>query len=261
MRLPERVENWLFTIGYTTKAIVYFLMGGFAIATIAGVAYGTNGPQEVMVWLRTTYFGDTLLFLLGTGLGIYAFYKLYSALADSREEGLGANALGNRLGWAINGFVYATLSFTAYNLMFGGQTGEDPRKDIIGLVLSYDWGQVVILIVAIAVAIVGIFQTWIALNGKHMKFIEIGRFDSDKELMYSGFGKVGIAATSVIYLIMAYFLYRASRIENGNEFKGVGESLAVLERGDVSTWLLFAMGLGLVAYSLFMLVIARHGKA
>jgi len=261
MKLPDRVEYWLFAIGYSTKAIVYLLMSGFAIATVAGVAYGANGPQEVMEWLRYTYFGDILLFLFGTGLGIYAFYKIYSAFTDSRNEGTGANAIGNRFGWALNGCVYATLSFTAYNLMLDGHSGEDPRKDIIGLVLTYEWGQTAILLSAITVAIVGIFQTWIAFEGQHMKFIETCRFSSKRTRMYSNLGKVGIVATSVIYLIMAYFLYRASRIENGNEFKGVGESLAMLERSDISTWLLLIMGLGLLAYSLFMLIMARHGRA
>jgi len=262
MTLPDRVQYWLFAIGYTTKGVVYFLMGVFAIATVVGLAYETNGPHGVMEWLQNTYFGDGLLFLLGTGLGIYAFYKLYSAFFDSREEGTGANALGNRFGWALNGFVYATLSYTAYNLMWTGRMEDgDTRKDIIQIVLRYGWGETAVLLAAATVAIVGMFQGYIALAGKHMKFIETGRFHVAKEQLFINLGRLGIIATSIIYLIMAWFLWEAADMKNGEEFRGVGESLEVLEYGSTSSILLLIMGVGLLAYSMFMLVMARYGRA
>lgn len=258
--LSEENQRYLYRIGYATKGVVYFLMGCLALATVIGIAYAPGGPEEVMLWLYRNPFGNLILGLLGTGLAAYAGYKIYSGLLDNRKVGTDASGLANRLGWIINGVAYGSLAWSAYSLMLGVGLGEDPRKDIIGIVLNYEYGYVPITLVAAILAGVGIFQIYLALKGTHMELLENGRFGHYTGEFYNNLGRFGIITISLVYLIMGYFLYRAAWTIDPEKFKGVGDSLTYLKTFDMRTALIAVLGLGLLAYSAFMLVMVRYGK-
>lgn len=260
MPLSDVSQRRLYQLGYATKGLVYFLMGCFALATVIGVAYAPGGPEQVMKWLYSNPLGTVLTGLLGTGLAAYAGYKVYSGLMDNREVGTDANGLANRLGWIINGIAYGSLAWSAYSLMLGIGLGDDPRKDIIGLVLGWEYGYLVITLVGAIIAGVGVFQIYLALRGTHMKLLENGRFGHLAGTFYNSLGRIGIITISLVYLIMGYFLYRAAWTVDKEKFKGVAESLTYLKTFDLSVILLLFLGLGLLAYSAFMWVMVRYGK-
>ena len=260
MPLSELNKKMLYRYGYGTKGVIYLLMGAFALATVIGTAYGPGGPEEVMIWLHRSFIGNLLLGIMGTGLIAYAIYKVYSGLMDTRHMGLNANGIANRLGWVINGVAYSGLAWTAFSLLFGIGLGEDPRKDIIGMVLGWEYGYLVITLVGAIIAGVGLFQMYLAVKGTHMDLLEGGRFGHYEGKFYRNLGRYGIITISMVYLIMGYFLYRAAWTIDKEKFKGVGDSLTYLETFDFRTALLALLGFGLLAYSAFMWVMVRYGK-
>jgi hypothetical protein len=260
MALPEQYERRLYRFGYATKGVVYFLMGCLALATVIGLAYSPGGPEKVMLWLSHNPLGNLLLGVLGTGLAAYASYKIYSGLLDNRDVGADASGLANRLGWIINGIAYGSLAWSAYGLMLGVGLGEDPRKDIIGIVLDYEYGYVPVTLIGAIIAGVGGFQIYLALRGNHMKLLENGGFGRYTGAFFNNLGRFGIITISLVYLIMGYFLYRAAWTIDPEKFKGVGDSLTYLKSFDVRTLLIGVLGLGLLAYSAFMWVMVRYGK-
>lgn len=253
-------QSRLYRFGYATKGVVYFLMGCFALATVAGVAYGPGGPEQVMLWLYRNPLGNVLTALLGTGLAAYAGYKLYSGLADNRHVGTDLNGLANRLGWVINGIAYGGLAWSAYSLALGVGLGDDPRKDVIAHVLSWRYGYVPVTVVAAVLALVGLFQVYLALRGTHMALLENGRFSQLTGRLYLNLGRVGIITISLVYVIMGYFLYRAAWTIDTSKFKGVAESLTYLQTFNTRVILLLILGLGLLAYSAFMWIMVRYGE-
>ncbi|TXF88757.1 DUF1206 domain-containing protein [Neolewinella aurantiaca] len=260
MSLSEANQQRLYRFGYGTKGVVYFLMGAFALATVIGVAYGPGGPEEIMLWLNKSHLGNFLLGILGTGLAAYSVYKVYSGLMDTRNEGINANGIANRLGWFINGIAYGGLSWTAFSLLFGVGLGDDPRKDAIGLVLMWEYGYLLITFVGAIIVGVGLFQMYLAVKGTHMDLLENGRFGHYEGAFYRNLGRFGIITISVVYLIMGYFLYRAAWTVDPEKFKGVGDSLTYLKTFGLRTVLLAVLGLGLLAYSAFMWAMVVYGR-
>lgn len=214
----------------------------------------------MMLWLNERLIGNLLLGLMGAGLTAYAVYKIYSGLMDTREMGLDLSGITNRLGWVINGVAYGGLAWTAFSLVLGIGLGDDPRKDLIGMVLAWDYGYLLITLVGAIIAGVGLFQMYLAVKGTHMGLLEGGRFGHYEDKFYLSLGRFGIITISVVYLIMGYFLYRAAWTIDADKFKGVGDSLTYLKTFDVRTVLLALLGLGLLAYSAFMWVMVRYGK-
>jgi hypothetical protein len=71
-------------------------------------------------------------------------------------------------------------------------------------------------------------------------------------------GRLGIAARGIVFGVVGTFLIRAALQYDPQEARGLGGALQTLARQPLGPWLLGAVALGLVAYGLFMLSVARY---
>ena len=263
MALSHDTQNKLFTTGYTAKGVVYCLIGIFAIAGVIGSAGpgSTNGPKAVISWIGTNPFGKVLLFLIGAGLLAYCSWRWYTAVKDKENEGSDKEGIAKRLGYAVSGTAYGVLSAHAFKLAFGGGGGSgDSKQDIIARILAESWGPWVVGIIGAIMAGVAFFQLYRALTDKHMEGIEglgLGHHERD---VFKKTGEVGLTARFVVYGIISYFLFRAALMDDPGQFKGVGESLGFIQDQTYGAVLLALVGLGLLAYGIFMFVRARYER-
>jgi hypothetical protein len=75
---------------------------------------------------------------------------------------------------------------------------------------------------------------------------------------YAG-GRFGLAARGVVIAIAGGFLVVAALWSDPQEATGLGGALQTLLRESFGPWLLGTVALGLVAYGLLMLAVARYG--
>ena len=263
MALSTTNENRLFVTGYTAKGIVYSLIGAFAIAGVIGGASGaTNGPKGVITWIGTNPLGQILLFLIGAGLLAYCSWRWYTAVQDKKNEGKDKEGLVKRIAYAISGTAYGVLSAHAFKLAFtgGGGGGGQSKQDIIAQVLSKSWGPYVIGAVAAIMAGVALYQLYRALKDKHMEGIEGQQLSDDQRQAFKVTGEVGLTARFVVYGVIAFSLFKAATMDDASKFRGIGESLSLIEDQSYGAALLAIVGLGLLAYGLFMFVRARYER-
>lgn len=71
-------------------------------------------------------------------------------------------------------------------------------------------------------------------------------------------GRLGIAARGIIFAVIGTFLVRAALAYDPQEARGLGGVLQTLAQQPLGPWLLGAVALGLVAYGLCMLSVARY---
>ena len=71
-------------------------------------------------------------------------------------------------------------------------------------------------------------------------------------------GRLGVAARGIVFGVVGAFLIRAALGYEPQEARGLGGALQTLARQPLGPWLLGAVALGLVAYGLFMLSVARY---
>ncbi|MBB4078856.1 uncharacterized membrane protein YidH (DUF202 family) [Lewinella aquimaris] len=263
MALSNSTENKLFITGYTAKGIVYSLIGIFAIAGVVGGAGGSGGgPKAVISWIGTNPFGQVLLFLIGVGLLAYCSWRWYTAVQDKKNEGKDKEGIVKRIAYAVSGTAYGILSAHAFKLAFTNSSGGggQSKQDIIARILSESWGPYVIGAIALIMAGVAIFQLYRAVTNKHMDGIEGQQLSHDERETFKKTGEVGLTARFVVYGIIAYSLFKAATMDDASKFKGIGESLSYIENQSYGAALLVIVGLGLLAYGLFMFIRARYER-
>lgn len=264
MALSYSTQNKMFKAGYTAKGVVYSLIGFFAFAGVFGMAGGgdtTTGPKAVIEWLGTNPFGHVLLFLIGVGLLAYCSWRWFTAVQDKKNEGDDEEGIAKRLGYAASGTAYGVLAAHAFKLAFqGGGGGGNNKQDIIARILSNSWGPWVVGILAAIIAGVAIYQLVRALKDKHMEGIEGQDLNGKERKIFRRTGEVGLTARFVVYGIISYFLFRAALMDDPGQFRGISGSLEYLQNQSYGGILLAAVGLGLLAYGVFMFVRARYER-
>ncbi|PHI19860.1 hypothetical protein CEQ90_10730 [Lewinellaceae bacterium SD302] len=258
MGLSKSTQHKLFKAGHYIKGVIYLLIGGFALATVVGAARGTGGPKAVIDWIGNNPFGQLLLVLLALGLFSYCAWRWYKAVADTENEGHDKEGTVKRVAWAVSGTAYGFLGIYAVNLIVSGGGSKGGKKDVIAQLLEESWGVYAVGLIGLIMAGVGIYQFYRGVSEKYMEDINSGSWSDDKQDVYRTSGKVGHVARSVVYGIIAYFLFRAAMMEDASQFKGIGESLSYLRDGSFGTALLALVGMGLFAYGFFMFIKARY---
>src|ERR671913_608202 len=258
----QRARPWmerLARLGYATEGAMYTLIGLLA----AGVAFGTGdhatGQRGALEVIAGSPFGGVLVGLIALGFLGYALWRGVQALADPDEEGTDLKALGKRLGYGVSALVYAGLAFSAVGLILGSASqGNGTPDDWTARLLSWPLGQVLVVCVGIAVACVGLRELYQAYKARFLKYLRLDEMGEKVRKWTERWGRLGVAARGIVFCVVGPFLVRAALEHDPQEARGLGGALQTLARQPLGPWLLGAVALGLVAYGLFMLSVARY---
>jgi len=259
MKPSETALQRLFTAGHVAKGLIYLLIGAFALATVIGAARSSNGPKAVIDWISDNSFGQLLLGLVGAGLAAYALWRFYLAAFDPAGASNDKKGKVKRGGWLVSGLAYAGLALYAFQQLISGGGSKETKEDFIAVLLRQSWGHIAVVLIGAVVIGTGCYQLYRGITNKHMEEIDELGIDKDKREAFRYTGRIGLSARFVVYCIMGYFLLRTGLKSNSGEFRNLGETLSYLENGTISSALLAVVGVGLVAYGLFMFVKARYG--
>jgi hypothetical protein len=197
--------------------------------------------------------------LIALGFLGYALWRGVQAIADPDGEGTDLKALGKRIGYGVSALVYAALAFSAAGLILGSasQRGGTP-DDWTALLLSWPLGRVLVTGVGIAAIGLGLRELYQAYKARFLKYLKLNQMGEKVRKWTERWGRLGIAARGIVFGVVGTFLIRAALEYDPQEARGLGGALQTLARQPLGPWLLGAVALGLVAYGLFMLSVARY---
>src|ERR671910_1591769 len=154
----QRARPWmerLARLGYATEGAVYALIGLLATGAAFGTGGRATGQHGAFAVLAGSLFGSVLLGLIAVGFLGYALWRSVQAIADPDKEGADVQALGKRVGYGVSAFVYAGLAVSAAGLVLGTASyGGGSPDDWTALLLSWPFGQ--LLVVGVGAAVVGV---------------------------------------------------------------------------------------------------------
>ncbi len=259
----QRAASWieaLGRLGFVAKGIVYLLVGVLAAEAAVGAGGGTTGSKGAMRHVLRLPFGGMLLLVVAVGLGGYALWRLVQALLDSENEGAQPRGIAIRIGYLVIGLVHAALAWSAVELARGQRTAGDEtssRRHTAQL-LSLPFGPWLVTLLGAVVVCVGLFQFYQAVTA---------RFREKLVPMVPGsgawtvrLGRIGYAARGVVFCIIGGFLVSAGIQADPHRTHGVPGALRALAGEPAGPWLFGAVAVGLVAYGVFMLLLARYRR-
>ena len=71
-------------------------------------------------------------------------------------------------------------------------------------------------------------------------------------------GKIGYVARGVVWMLISFLFFRASLRENSNAAGGTSKAFSFVEGLDYGSYLLAAIGLGLICYGIFNFIRAKY---
>jgi len=155
---------------------------------------------------------------------------------------------------------YSVLAFTTGQLVVTSGEGSSP-KDWTAWLLSMPFGWVVVLGVGIGVVGYGLHELYNAYQANFEEHLKLDQMNKRVEswMIVQG-GCFGLATRGVVIGIAGVFLSVAALRFDSSEATGLGGPLQELLRQPFGSWLLGVVALGLIAYGLLMLAVARYGQ-
>lgn len=252
------VDN-LFKMGYLAKAAIYFIMGGLAVATVAGLSSAT-GAKGVIQFIEEQTFSKIILGVLGVGLAAYCLWRWYKGIANPGEED-GAKGVVKRLAYVVSGSFYGSLAYYTFRIIIGNDSGSGNKKEtILSNILDLPAGVWIVGALGVIMLGTGIYQLYKGIQEKYMEEIATANLSTEKREYVETLGKLGHIVRAVVFGIIAYFLFQAALQSDASKFRSTEGALEFLQNSSFGTILILIAGLGMICYSIFALAKARYGK-
>lgn len=259
---PSTWVERLARFGYAAKGVVYGIVGLLAAQAAFGAGGKTTDTEGALQTVLTQPFGKFLLAAIALGLLGYALWRFVEAIKDPEHKGTNAKGIFQRLGYAINGFIYAGLAFSAVQLILGtgGGGGGNATQDGTAALLSQPFGQWLVGTVGAFIIGMGFYQFYRAFTAKFRQEMDLHQLSETEKKWVLGISGFGTAARGVVFCAIGFFLIQAARNNNPNEARGLGEALQALSQQPFGKWILGIVALGLIAYSIYMVLQARYRR-
>lgn len=233
--------------GFAARGIMYLLIGYLALRSGrtedgAGAMQFLDGDAGKMV------LGAMAIGFLGYGL-----WRLSAAAVDSEGHGHDAKGIAIRGGGVASGLVHFFLAFVAVKLATGnGGGGGGGTQQGAATALGLPGGQIVLALVAAALAAVGVYQLVKAAKASFTRTLDP---EAAHRPWVVWLGRAGYAARGIVFLIMGWFFFAAAREEQASEAGGIAEVLDSLPSA-----VQLAVAAGLLLFGAFSLVEARYRR-
>lgn len=256
-RAGEKFE-WLGRAGWVAKGVVYSLIGVLFVSIAIGGSSGQANQAGAIESIAGTPAGGLLLVALGTGLFLYATWRVFTVVLPGDWTG---RALLDRIGYAISAGVYFSLLFTIAGFLRNRGSGSGQKEDrmienLVKDVLAVTAGRTMVVAAGLAVIAVGVA---FAHKGWTRSFRDqISGDDGIEGTLIDRLGTIGWIARGASMGIVGFFLIRAAWLFNPDEAAGLDDSIRQLADNPVGAVLAVLVGLGFIAFGLFAVVSARH---
>lgn len=259
--LDTAVRPWVARVvrlGYLAKGVIYSLIGVLALRLALGWSGGRlTDPSGVLRTLLSQPFGPIMLAVIGFGIVGYSAYYIVEAAAGWRHHG------GGRRGWTDRGLtmikaaVYGAIGVQALLVVFFDRLPTDHTEQGAGTVMRLPLGPWLLIAIGIGVVLYGISQFRMAWRGGVDEDIDVARVRREASWILP-LGRFGIAARSVILVLMGATFARSGWRERASDADGYREALRTI--ASFEPWLLTAIGAGLLAFGLYQLCHARYAR-
>ncbi len=250
-------------IGWIGKGVVYLLLGIlFVRISVFDAPEATENEANQAGVLETIVdnpFGEWLLAALVGGLLLYALWRLFTVVLPGDWTG---RALLDRGGYLISTIVYSSLCLTAFDLLTSDQpedAGEREDRlveDLVKDVMSTSFGRVLVMVAGLAFVAVGVV---FAKKGIDRSFrSELKRLDGIDGTAIEHLGRIGWIARGLSMGLIGVFLARAAWLHDSENAAGLDDSIRQLTGSIWGVALAAVVGVGFIAYAVFVLLSARH---
>ena len=249
----ERVAR----LGFSAKGIVYIVIGILATQAALGRGGSTTNSRGALRTIADAPWGKTLLSIVAVGLLAYAIWRFVEAWADPKGKGNDGKGLLARAAYVIIGMFYAALALSALRIVQGGgEQNDNAEEGWTARLMDQPFGRWLVGLVGIVVIVFCLYRIYRAATGDLSEKLRAGELSGEEAVLAKRLGSFGLAARSLVYGLMGIFLVQAAMRHDAAQAGGLDEALQTLANQSYGAILLGVVAIGLVAYGVYMLLIA-----
>jgi hypothetical protein len=247
-------------VGYAAKGAVYMIVGW--LATLAALRHGgkTTDSRGALLEILLQPSGPILLFAVSVGLFGYVAWRLVQAITDAEGKGRDAKGIITRIGYSVSGFIYGGLAVTALQLALGLATSNkgNSSRDWTARLMLLPQGHWLVVLIGTGVIGFGCYQIYAGYKYKLPEYPDLSTMGRAGHTWVRQSSRLGLTARGVVFNVIGIFLIRAAFHHNPNEVQGLGGALRTLQQQPFGPFVLGIVAVGLIAYGLYMLMLARY---
>ena len=262
MAIAAEAKPWVRKIaqaGYIAKGIVYVLLGLLGFMSAFEIASKDNNEATqsgTLQFVKELPAGTVLLLLLAAGLICYSIWRGIQAFYNPNGE---EKKWTKRLRYLFSGLAYLALAYSALRVVFENSSGKgDQNQKLAGELMNQPLGQVLVGLAALLFAAIGVYQIYYGLSEKYKKHVQELSLQSQHATTLLRSGKIGYISRGIVWLVIAFLFFRAAVHSTANEAGNTGKAFRFIEATPFGSYLLGALGLGLIAYGIFNFIRARY---
>ena len=263
-RAARKASPWierLARVGYVAYGVVYALVGVLAVQAAFGGGGRTASQEGALRQVLLAPLGRVLLGMIVIGLLAYAMWRLIQGILDPENEGRDAKGVARRVDHVLNGLFHAALAFSAGGLVLGSGAGAGGSPDDwTARLMAQPFGRWLVVIAGAVIVGAGLYQFYKAYKADFRDELNLGAMSGRVKTWTTRSGRLGYAARGVVFGVIGIFLVQAALQTDPDEARGLGGALNTLASQPFGPYLLGAVALGLVAYGIFMFVMARYRR-
>ena len=249
--------------GIATKGAVYCLVGGLATMTAFNLGGEKTGVVGSLEYLSDQPFGQILLGAISLGLLGFVFWLFYVAFKDPENNRKGVKMVIKRVGYFVSALFHAFVVYSALKLALtsskSGSGGGDGQESLMQDLLNQPYGRILTGFIAVVILGKGIYDIYLAYSGKFRKKVKNAQLDYGTRKYIVETGKVGYTARGIVIAIIAYLTLKVAFTANPEGSGGTGDALTFLQN-EMGSVVVAIIAIGLIAYGVFMFVIARYSR-
>jgi hypothetical protein len=243
--------------GFIANAIVYSIVGVLIVKWANGSGGHITDAQGALTMLRRESFGRPLLAGLAVGFFSYALWRIVGTIADVEGKGRQLGGILARVGAAFKGLAYAALGVHAIQL--AGSAHASARSGSGSLADAGAFGEAGLYVLGIAAVIFGAYECYRGYTSKLSEALRLGAIDTRARSWVIGISRFGIAARGAVVVLLGVGLLRTAALGESRPPADAGQLLRRAVRPEHQIdWLFASMGVGLIAYALYLVVLARY---
>ena len=265
-RLSREARRWIVPLarfGFAAQGVVYIIIGSLAALAAFHRGGKTTGSQGALVEILSQPYGQAMLGAIAAGFVGYTLWRLTQAIQDTDHKGSDAKGIVVRLSCAVIGLIYGSLAVTAVRLMIGigaRYNDEKSSQEWTATLLSQPFGQWIVGAIGVGIIVFALHQCYLAYTAKFLEQVDRSAMSRRVDTWVRRVGRLGLTARGIVFTVIGVFLIVAALTANPNQARGLSGALRALEQQPFGPWILGGVALGLMAYGLYMLLLARYRR-
>jgi hypothetical protein len=246
----EALARW----GFVSNAIVYLIVGGLMLRWALGNGGQITGSDGALLTLRRQTGGTLLLMALVPGFFSYALWRVLAAFFDGDRDGSTAAGLAGRAFGVLKGCAYAALGLDTLRLIADTPSSSDGWTRAV---FSSAAGPVLMLVIGGGLCAFAVFEAYRAVTAKLSQGLQLHALASRTRQWVIGISRFGIGARAAVIAAFGVLILRGAA-HGSSKIPGATESIRTAAHSYVPLY--YAIGAGLIAYGLYLIVLAKYRR-